>query len=55
MRPILKKWFTVLACLVYVISPIDLLPEAFLGPFGVPDDVAAILVAIRTLRKKEPT
>lgn len=41
------KTVTMLACLVYVISPIDLMPEAFLGPLGIPDDLVAIVVGFR--------
>ena len=36
-----------LVCLIYVISPIDLLPEAILGPFGLVDDVVIGLVGLR--------
>jgi uncharacterized membrane protein YkvA (DUF1232 family) len=32
--------------LLYVISPIDFMPEAFLGPFGVFDDIGVILLAL---------
>jgi len=33
----------------YVVSPIDLVPEAVLGPFGLSDDVAAISFAVGAL------
>jgi len=40
-----RAWLTIAVCALYVLSPVDLLPEALLGPFGFPDDVIAILVA----------
>lgn len=36
-------WLFTLLCAVYFVSPVDVLPEAFLGPFGLPDDVAAVV------------
>jgi uncharacterized membrane protein YkvA (DUF1232 family) len=33
-------------CGVYAISPIDLLPEMFLGPFGLIDDAGAVIGGI---------
>ncbi|HEY4309152.1 MAG TPA: DUF1232 domain-containing protein [Pirellulales bacterium] len=36
-------WVFALFCGVYVISPIDVIPEAFLGPFGIVDDLGAIV------------
>lgn len=48
----LKKWAVIIACVLYVLSPIDLLPEAILGPFGLPDDLVAIFIAIRALFSK---
>lgn len=38
-----------LAGLLYVISPIDILPEMLLGPFGLGDDVALAAVAVAAL------
>jgi uncharacterized membrane protein YkvA (DUF1232 family) len=35
-----------LAALAYLVSPIDLIPERFLGPLGLADDVAVLLFAI---------
>lgn len=32
-----------LVVFVYIISPIDVIPEAFTGPFGLTDDAAALL------------
>ena len=47
----MKKFVTVLACVVYVVSPIDLVPELFLGPFGLIDDAVVVLVGLRSLVK----
>lgn len=41
-----QKAIPVLAAL-YIISPIDVLPEAVLGPFGAIDDVLLALLALR--------
>ena len=38
-----------LAGLVYVVSPIDVLPEILLGPFGLGDDVAIIALCVASL------
>ena len=38
--------------LIYLFSPIDILPEAALGPLGLVDDAAAIALLIRILLKK---
>jgi uncharacterized membrane protein YkvA (DUF1232 family) len=37
------------AGLVYLVSPIDFLPEALLGPFGLGDDLAMAAVAVAAL------
>jgi uncharacterized membrane protein YkvA (DUF1232 family) len=39
-------WLVVVFCVLYGISPVDILPEAFLGPFGLVDDIGAVAVAI---------
>ncbi len=39
-------WLFAVFCAIYVISPIDILPEAFLGPFGLVDDLGAAVVGI---------
>ena len=46
------KVVLVLLCVLYVVSPVDLLPEAVLGPFGLPDDFVAAMVGFRTLMSK---
>ena len=38
-----------LAGLAYVISPLDILPEVILGPFGLGDDLAIAVVAVAAL------
>jgi len=38
-----------LAGLIYVISPVDVLPEALLGPFGLGDDLAIAALAVAAL------
>jgi uncharacterized membrane protein YkvA (DUF1232 family) len=37
-------------CFLYIISPIDLMPEALLGPFGLVDDFGALFLAIKTIK-----
>jgi uncharacterized membrane protein YkvA (DUF1232 family) len=43
--------FVIGLCIVYIISPIDLAPEAFLGPFGLFDDCGAVFIALRAIKK----
>ena len=38
-----------IAGLVYVVSPIDVLPEILLGPFGLGDDIAIIALCVASL------
>ena len=38
-----------LAALVYVVSPLDLVPELLLGPLGLADDVALAALAVTGL------
>jgi uncharacterized membrane protein YkvA (DUF1232 family) len=40
------SWAIAALSVAYVVSPIDILPEAFLGPFGLIDDIGAVAVAI---------
>jgi len=44
-----NKKFKLLAGIAYFISPIDLLPEAFLGPVGYLDDIAVTAYIINDL------
>ncbi len=51
------RWFVLLLVLVYIVSPIDLLPEAVFAPIGLIDDsvllsfIVSALVAVRKERK----
>ncbi len=38
------RWWVVGASLVYLLSPIDLLPEVLMGPFGLVDDMVIVTV-----------
>lgn len=40
-----RGWLAIGACIAYILSPVDLAPEAILGPLGVPDDILAALIA----------
>lgn len=45
-----KIKMTIVTALVYIIAPLDLIPEQFLGPFGMIDDVyVALYVVVETL------
>ena len=46
------KLIKIAIILIYLCSPIDILPEAVLGPLGLVDDAAAIALLIRILLKK---
>ena len=46
------KLLKIAAILIYLFSPIDLLPEALLGWFGLTDDVAAVCLLIKFLLEK---
>lgn len=35
------------AGLAYILSPIDLMPEAVMGPLGIGDDLAVLLIALK--------
>ncbi len=39
-------WVFALACGAYVLMPVDIIPEALLGPFGLIDDGAAVVAGI---------
>jgi uncharacterized membrane protein YkvA (DUF1232 family) len=44
-------WVFAAFCLVYFISPVDVLPEALLGPFfGLFDDAAAVMAGVASAR-----
>lgn len=46
-RDLAMKALTIAGCLLYVISPIDVLPEVILGPLGLLDDAVAAWVAAK--------
>ena len=39
-------WCVAIFCGIYCISPIDILPEVLLGPFGLIDDIGAVVAGI---------
>lgn len=43
----MKKLAIIICCVLYVICPIDLIPDFLLGP-GQLDDLAAIALAVRS-------
>ena len=46
------KLIKIAIILIYLFSPIDILPEAVLGPLGLVDDAAAIALLIRIFIEK---
>lgn len=51
MRDVMKKVLTALVCMVYIVSPIDFMPEVVLGPLGVVDDCGALIAGIVSLKQ----
>lgn len=43
-------WCAAIFCGIYCISPIDIVPEALLGPFGLVDDIGALVTGIAAAR-----
>ena len=44
-------WVFAAFCLIYFVSPVDVLPEAILGPFfGLFDDAAAVIAGVTSAR-----
>lgn len=41
-------WGFVVLCALYVVSPVDALPEIVLGPLGAVDDLAAVVAGVGT-------
>jgi uncharacterized membrane protein YkvA (DUF1232 family) len=39
-------WCFALFCGAYILSPVDIIPEALLGPFGLVDDAGALIAGI---------
>lgn len=46
------KLVKIVLILIYLFSPVDILPEAILGPMGLVDDAAAIGLLIKILLSK---
>jgi uncharacterized membrane protein YkvA (DUF1232 family) len=42
------------AAAVYLLVPVDLVPEALFGPFGVADDLGLVVLAVKTLLSSAP-
>ena len=43
-------WTVAIFCAVFVISPVDIVPEILLGPAGLVDDLAATVTGIAAAR-----
>lgn len=41
-------WAFVALCAAYTLSPVDVLPEILLGPFGLVDDLGAVVLGVGT-------
>ena len=41
-------WGFVALCAAYAISPVDAMPEVVLGPFGLVDDLGAVVMGVGT-------
>lgn len=39
-----KEWVILIVAAVYILSPVDIIPEVFLGPLGLTDDVVAFAI-----------
>ncbi len=50
-RYVMQKIAIVVACFLYVISPIDLIPDFFIG-LGQADDLGAVILTLRYLFAK---
>lgn len=42
----LRVIMSVVAAILYVVTPIDIIPEAFLGLLGLADDVVVIIIIL---------
>lgn len=43
-------WTFAAFCGVYVLSPMDVLPEAIMGPFGIPDDIGEVVAGVISVK-----
>lgn len=48
----MKKKAKIIIYLIYLLSPVDIIPEIFLGPLGLIDDGTVLLALITTLLKE---
>lgn len=39
-------WGMAIFCAIYCVSPVDIVPEIFLGPFGLVDDIGAVFLGV---------
>ena len=48
-----QKWIIlgIVLCCAYIISPLDILPEMFIGPFGFIDDAAVLALMVSLIKK----
>lgn len=53
-RTVWKARLLLLATFAYVVSPVDLVPELFLGPIGTIDDVAVFIFGCQTFLRMAP-
>lgn len=50
MRDVMKQVLFAVACGLYVLSPVDLMPEAVFGPLGFVDDIGAVIAGVLAAR-----
>lgn len=46
----ITSWAFLVFCAFYAVSPIDILPEAALGPFGFFDDLGAVFLGYQSFQ-----
>lgn len=46
MKNFIKNNWLLLLSLIYILSPIDLIPEFFVGPLGIIDDVWLVILLL---------
>lgn len=47
------SWATLVGALILAVSPVDIIPEALLGPLGLADDAGYLAVAFATLMSEK--
>jgi len=52
------EWVVLVIAAIYILSPVDVIPEALLGPLGLTDDVVAFAILAKlgwsAIRPAEP-